>query len=142
MNRMLILPFEGHERAPEQATPEGAEVPPKTLIAELKGLPRQTVHTVSVLDQPIVGGKSKPPERLAPMPWGAGASEVYYGFSRKLDALAETDPKRFELGKRGCENAVRLATDIAVGRGSSTSRRHRMGNQARVAQHRSGRWRG
>jgi hypothetical protein len=54
------------------------------------------------------------------MPWGTRAAETYFAFSRRLDKLIDTDPRRDELSRRGAENAVRLATIVAVGRGSST----------------------
>ena len=54
------------------------------------------------------------------MPWGAGAAEAYFAFSRRLDKLIETDPRRDELSRRGAENAVRLATIVAVGRGANS----------------------
>ena len=60
------------------------------------------------------------PTKLPPMPWGTRAAETYFAFSRRLDKLIDTDPRRDELSRRGAENAVRLATIVAVGRGSST----------------------
>jgi hypothetical protein len=122
VNRFMILPLKGHQKAPEQIPPFGADVPPKELVEALKGLPRQTYHTGKLLDQPFKDGKPvmQLPERLPPMPWGPGAEEVYFSFSRKLDGLEETDPARAALSLRGCENAARLATIVAIGRGSPT----------------------
>jgi hypothetical protein len=37
-NRAMLLPFEGFKRPPERDVPEGAEEPPKGLVAELKEL--------------------------------------------------------------------------------------------------------
>jgi hypothetical protein len=121
VNRVLILPFEGHERAPERATQGDADKPPKRLIEALKRLPSQKVHTVSILDRPSnevsrASGVAQPPKRFDPMPWGEGAEARYFAFSRALDKNAGT--RRDELSRRGAENAVRLATILAVGRGS------------------------
>jgi hypothetical protein len=121
VNRMLILPFEGHKRAPEQARPQGADVPPPALVKALKQLPNQKVHTASLLlDQPSGEALRGAPTKLPPMPWGPGAGETYFAFSRRLDELLETDPRRDELSRRGTENAVRIATNIARGRWSPT----------------------
>jgi hypothetical protein len=67
------------------------------------------------LDQPVAG----PPKRQ-PVPWSTGAEEVYFAFSKKMDDFESSDRKRYELGMRACENAVRWATIVAVGRGSPT----------------------
>jgi hypothetical protein len=123
VNRMLILPFEGHQRPPQQIPPHGADVPPPELVEALKGLPRQKQHAQVVdLDQPWKDGKPvlKLPERLPPMPWGPGAEEAYFAYSKKVDQFAEVDKQRFSLSQRGCENAARLATNVAQGRGSPT----------------------
>jgi DNA replicative helicase MCM subunit Mcm2 (Cdc46/Mcm family) len=52
--------------------------------------------------------------------WGPGAGEVYQEFSKKMDALEDIDAMRYQLGMRVCESSVRLATDVACGRGSKT----------------------
>jgi hypothetical protein len=46
--------------------------------------------------------------------------EAYLEFSRKIDAFEDSDQQRYTLGMRACENAARLATNVAVGRGSRT----------------------
>ena len=119
VNRMLILPLESYKRAPEQARPAGADVPPPALVKALKRLPNQKVHTASLLDVPsgeVQRGAAARPTKLPPMPWGPGAEETYFAFSRRLDRLIETDPRRDELSRRGAENAIRIATNIARGR--------------------------
>ncbi len=58
---------------------------------------------------------------LVQVGWGRGdAKELYYDHSRKMDREETSDRRRYELSMRVCENAVRLATVIAVGRGSTT----------------------
>jgi hypothetical protein len=52
--------------------------------------------------------------------WGDGAFAIYAGFSAEVDGWEVTDPQRFEAALRATENAVRLATVIAVGRFSRT----------------------
>ena len=54
------------------------------------------------------------------MEWAPGAEEVYLTFGRAIDRLEDGDRQRYELSMRACENAVRLATIVAVGRGSPT----------------------
>jgi hypothetical protein len=112
-NRLLILPFEGTRRPPEQDV-SGAEEPPKNLVAELK-LHRQASTSERILN-------SQPGQKLerTKMPWGPGAKEVYVRLSGQMDQLEESDPGHYELGMRVSENAVRLATIVAVGRGSNT----------------------
>src|SRR5262249_46394139 len=41
-------------------------------------------------------------------------------FSKKMDDFEHQDRQRYELGMRACENAARLSTIVAVGRGSPT----------------------
>jgi hypothetical protein len=118
-NRLLILPYEGIRRPPLQDTPRRADVPPKELVERLRKLPKQTGIGQSILDKPLDGPEGGLPKRER-VDWGAGASEVYFALSAKMDALEDCgDRSRFELGMRTCEHAVRLATIVAVGRGAS-----------------------
>ena len=114
-NRFMILPFEGSRRPPEKEPEPGAAVPPKALIAKLKKLPRQRLLGPAILNQPP--GTPSLPE-LEEVGWGAGASDAYFAFSRKMDGLEQVSRQQYELGMRACEIAVRLATIVAVGRGS------------------------
>src|SRR5262249_59371519 len=104
------LPYEGMKRPAEQKVPKGAQDPPPDLIAKLKLLPHAPD---SILDQTIDGR----PGQLLDIPWGHGASERYFEFSREMD---KNEGKRDVLGMRVCENASRFATNVAVGRGSPT----------------------
>jgi hypothetical protein len=108
---MLILPFASMTRAAEQNPPPGAKEPPSDLIAMLKLLPQAPD---SVLSKTMDGRYE-----LYDIPWGPGAGERYLEFSREMDKY-ERNRQRFELSMRACENAVRWATIIAVGRGSPT----------------------
>lgn len=114
-NRLMVLPFEGHKRPSECDPPAHAGQPPAELIAGLKRLPRQASISDQLLDTLV--GQSPTPKRDR-IGWGPGASEVYFAFSRKMDALEDTNHQQYELGMRACENAVRLATIAAVGRNS------------------------
>ena len=122
-NRILVLPFEGFQRPPENPDiPESADVPPASLIAGLKKLYREPAFN-SILDlshKQMAGQEPLPLPNRDHISWGAGAKEIYYSFSRKMDAYEGTDRKRYELGMRACENSQRLATNIASGRGSRT----------------------
>ena len=71
-----------------------------------------------LLAQPVAGPRRPPTcERRD---WGPAAKEVYFEFSRRMDSLEDTNQQRYELGMRACENTARLATIVAVGRGSMT----------------------
>jgi hypothetical protein len=50
--------------------------------------------------------------------WGPGAGQIYTEFSRKMDGFDGVDRMKYQLGMRVCEGSVRLATNIACGRGS------------------------
>jgi hypothetical protein len=117
-NRLLILPFEGHRRAPEQSPAPGSKDPPAQLVNALRALPKRIEPGLgAVLDVPADGlVRPKPP--LISIGWGDGAEGVYFAFSRELDLLEDGDKERHELSMRACENAVRIATIVAVGRGS------------------------
>jgi len=69
-NRVMLLPFEGIRRPPERDVPDGADEPPKKLVAELKELlgsildkpSGQAVNKkegeIARLSHPIIGRKS------------------------------------------------------------------------------------
>jgi hypothetical protein len=116
LNRWLALPRAGYRRSPERKPTASKDRPSEELVKALKALPQQRV--VSLMDQPA-NGPAKLPERSM-VPWGEGAEEIYYAFSRKMDAMQEENKGRYELGMRATENACRLATIVAVGRGSPT----------------------
>jgi hypothetical protein len=126
-NRFVVLPYEGVEQQREQLLPDGADIPPAELIAALKRLPRQRATTAAEFlngvaqkreDGKIVVTGLEP--KLAPrMGWGPGAAEAYLAFSHRNEDFEKTDRRLYYLARRGAENAIRLATIVAVGRGSS-----------------------
>jgi len=111
-NRFSPLPYEGLKRPPEQDIPPGAQEPPPELVAKLKLLP---CAPDNILDKRLDGR----PANLHRVPWGPGAKECYFEFSREMDKLAG-EGREHILSMRACENASRWATDIAVGRFSPT----------------------
>jgi hypothetical protein len=113
INRMVVLPFEGNKKPPEKIRTASPE-PPKELLDRLRQLPQ--LH--GVMDE--IGGSNKLPPPL-PIGWADdGAIDVYLALSKKLDAIQEGDDEnRRDLSQRVCENAIRIATIIAVGRGAS-----------------------
>jgi hypothetical protein len=119
-NRLFILPFEHYRKPPEQTPPDDADEPSKELLAGLRLLPKRIKPGKDeVLNAPAdVDGPARPP--LHKIGWGDGAADVYKAFSGELDLLEDGDSQRHELSMRACENAVRLATIVAVGRGSPT----------------------
>jgi hypothetical protein len=120
-NRLLILPFEGHQRPAERQTTAKSQEPPKSLIAELKKLDRRMPFAQRILKERPGAERSVPPlPKRERMEWGEGAADVYLAFSRKMDEFEGIDRQRYELGMRAAENAVRLATIVAAGRGSQT----------------------
>jgi hypothetical protein len=109
VNRMMILPYMGL-RPPERLVPREALMVPAALTMKLKKL---------YVSMPIIDQKPDLGVRTTVISWGPGAAEVYSAYSAKIDGLEETGrPGEFNLSIRGCENAVRIATIIAVGRGS------------------------
>src|SRR5262249_3752056 len=101
INRFLIWPFEGFKRPPEQA--RVVEPPPKELVKALKALPSSQS---SILERPVEGN-GKPVQQV--IGWGDDeAQRLYLAFSREMDFTEEGERRRFELGMRAAENAVRL----------------------------------
>jgi DNA replicative helicase MCM subunit Mcm2 (Cdc46/Mcm family) len=88
------------------------------LVEALKKLCRHPSLGNRLLERDV-DGNGAPPSR-EPVPWGKGAAEIYYEFSKKMDTFENSDRQRYELGMRACENAVRWATNIAAGRWSPT----------------------
>jgi hypothetical protein len=116
-NRPMLLPFEGFKRPPERDVPEGIEEPPMKLVAELK---RLTPKRQSMLNMPanelvdVAPPVSK--ENREKISWGSEeAKAAYFEFSREIDQWEDKDRRKFELGMRAAENAVRCATIVAAG---------------------------
>jgi hypothetical protein len=123
-NRVMLLPFEGIKRPPERDVPDGADEPPKSLVAELKQLWGDMLDRPS--DQVInkAEGEIAPPiasnHRKKIGFGGREAKDAYFEFSREVDRWQDRDKSKFELGIRGTENAVRCATIVAGGCFSGT----------------------
>src|SRR6516162_4792813 len=120
-NRAMLLPFEGFKRPPERDVPEGSEEPPPELVAELTLL---VPAGPDVYTRPVTEIDVAPPvekqERVM-IRWGSEeAKAAYFKFSQEIDALQEVDKRKFELGMRATENAVRCASIIAAGCFSKT----------------------
>jgi hypothetical protein len=111
VNRFVSLPYEGLKHPPEQQVSKDAQEPPRELVAKLKLLPKFP----DLLERNIDGLPTP-----LDIPWGPGASERYFEFSREMDENEQNNRQRYDLGMRICENSARFATDIAVGRGSPT----------------------
>jgi hypothetical protein len=113
-NRPMLLPFEGFKRPPERDVPEGMEEPPAALVAELKQLmpsmlDRKANEIVEMAPPVLRSDRDK-------IRWGSEeAKAAYFAFSREIDQWEEKDRRKFELGMRAAENAVRCATIIAAG---------------------------
>src|SRR5262249_49240011 len=94
--------------------------PPQELLDRLEALPH--IEPLSkkkfsdILDEPIDSDQKLPPPLI--IPWANdGAADVYFAFSRRMDAVQEGDDEnRRDLSQRICENSIRIATIIAVGR--------------------------
>ena len=110
INRFLILPFESFRRPPEQLVV--ATDPPKELVDALNALPRaeNTIldRRIDAIREPV----------LLDIGWAdPSVAELYLKFSRKMDYAESGERRRYELGMRATEHAIRLATNVAVGRG-------------------------
>jgi hypothetical protein len=112
----MLLPFEGFKRPPERDVPEGADEPPATLVAELKRL----MSKKSLLDTKSDEDEVAPPvlaNDRQKIRWGSEEAKVaYFAFSHEIDEWQEKDKRKFELGMRATENAVRCATIVAADR--------------------------
>jgi hypothetical protein len=114
VNRLVVLPFEGHKKPKEKARTVSSE-PPQALLDRLAALPRlELIDSVISKD-----GAPKLPKPLI-IPWADdGAADVYFELSRRMDVVQEEgDDNHRDLSQRVCENAIRIATIIAVGRGA------------------------
>jgi len=112
LNRLLVLPFEGHKKPAEKIRTVPPE-PPKELLDRLKALPQLRWG----VDKPIV------PEDKLPPPYEVGwaddgAQDVYLALSARMDECEARGGADKDLCQRVCENSLRIATIIAVGRGA------------------------
>jgi hypothetical protein len=110
VNRWLALPHAGAGRPRERKPTGDKDNPPEELLKALQALPRE---------KPLLEQKFDVPPERQQVGWGVGAEDVYFEFSGKMDDFEDCDKQRFELGMRTVENAIRLATIVAVGRGSA-----------------------
>jgi hypothetical protein len=120
-NRPMYFPFDGFRRPPEQDAPEGIEEPPKELVEALKRLrPKKTVEEIlktstEQIDKDLPAPPVQPSERRK-IPWAnEAARQAYFKFSREIDGYEEEDKRKFNMGKRAADNAVRCATIVAAG---------------------------
>jgi hypothetical protein len=110
LNRVLVLPFEGHKKPAEKIRTVPAD-PPKALLARLAALPR-----LQFLDKPMEGDKLPAPLEIG---WADdGAQDIYLALSAKMDECEAGGGADKDLCQRVCENSLRIATIIAVGRGA------------------------
>jgi hypothetical protein len=120
-NRAMLLPFEGFKRPPERDVLEGSEEPPEAIVLELKKLMGKPA---SILDRKVDEMDVAPPvpsSQRQKIHWDSEeAKAAYFEFSREIDQWEEKDKRKFELGMRSAENAVRCATIVAAGCFSST----------------------
>lgn len=120
-NRLLILPFEGHRKPPRQSPHRDLKILAPELIAGLLALPRQTAGFGQIMGATLsADGSSCPRPKIEDVPWGEGAEDAYGAFIDEMDALEDGERQRHELSMRAGENAVRIATVVAVARGAPT----------------------
>jgi hypothetical protein len=116
-NRPMLLPFEGFKRPPERDVPDGMEEPPAALIKQLKALrPKLLDKPMSEVAEPAQPAPPVLPSERQKIVWADDkAKAAYFAFSREMDQWEQTDRRKFELGMRATENAVRCATNVAAG---------------------------
>jgi hypothetical protein len=115
-NRLLIPPFEGRPEPELQDRPAQALVAPKGLVTRLRGLVRHRGKEMS--DKELLA--SMDVERVG---WTEGANAVWKGMHAKVKALKRSDPWRHEVSARAPEQALRMATIVAAGRGGKFGER-------------------
>jgi hypothetical protein len=115
---VLIFPFEGRpKKAGVRLPPVQAFVAPPGLVERLKGLAGQKDRNKMAF------AEFQASLKVARIGWGSGAAAIWRKFSDKIDALEESDPWRHEISARAPEQALRLATVVAVGCGSKVIER-------------------
>jgi hypothetical protein len=112
LNRVLVLPFEGHKKPPEKIRTVPAD-PPEELLNRLRALPQLRWE----VDKPILSEDKLPPP--LEVGWSDdGAQDVYLALSKRMDEREASGDAGKDLCQRICENSLRIATIIAVGRGA------------------------
>jgi len=129
-NRFLILPFEGIRRPTYNAVTGVEAEPPPRLVAMFKE--QRLKETQEEFEAAFLARLDGRLQRWR-MEWGEGAQEVFEALLEEMAALEKRNPGHYELSMRVGENAVRLATVVAVGRQSSTVDRLDIGWGAALA---------
>jgi hypothetical protein len=96
----------------------------RDVVAEYVGVRHFGMEEIETADKVKGGKKRYKPTKVVKLGWGVGAEEVYDRLNEEM--VAEKDVRRERLGIRVAENAVRLATIVAIGRGSKTVDREDM----------------
>ena len=118
LNRFLIV--EG-DRRPKRVKPEAArEIVPAALIERLKEIynasgTMSAARRNDVHFDPVTSSGS-----IVDMRWGEGAERAWVAYSHDVETLMSDKPAEADLRGRSAEMAIRIATIVAVGRGSST----------------------
>jgi hypothetical protein len=131
-NRLFIVPVERGVRAPKGRLKSNAQEPPGGLVESLKRIVAvkridPVLAAKAVKDAaaaPItLGGtrrvKGLIEEKPAVVEFGPGAMEVYDALVARIDGLEDTNARRYELGARTPEQAIRLATVLAASCGGA-----------------------
>jgi hypothetical protein len=125
-NRVLILPFEDRPEPDLHDRPVQALVAPPGVLERLKGLAKDQLLDAT-FDKEL---KARAPVRIG---WTEEANAIWKETWAKVKALKQSDPWRHEVSARAPEQAIRLATVVAAGRGSKRIEREDMAWAAELA---------
>jgi hypothetical protein len=121
LNRMVVI--EEKQKTQQNPSHKINLEPPKELRAQFSPLFKPRSKLDELLKAPAedikmnVGVKFKPEIVVG---WGLGAQAIFNELDQKTRNANKSDPLRDQLFMRVPENAIRLATIVAVGRGSRT----------------------
>jgi len=121
LNRMVVI--EEKEKTQQNPSHKISLEPPKELRTQFAPLFKPRNKLDDLLKAPAadikvnVGLKFKPEIVVG---WGHGAQAIFNELDQKTRNANKSDPLRDQLFMRVPENAIRLATIVAVGRGSPT----------------------
>ncbi|MDY8108272.1 PriCT-2 domain-containing protein [Fulvimarina sp. 2208YS6-2-32] len=118
LNRFLIV--EG-ERRPKFVDPQAQrDLVPKSLIDQIKDIYNAsgTMHASQRNNADF--DPTTAPDSMVNMTWGQGAGDAWKKYRKQVEDLMSDDPAQADLRGRTAEMAVRIATIVAIGRGSET----------------------
>lgn len=118
LNRFLIVEGERRPMRVKPAMPR--DVVPQTIVDRLKEIYGATGTMHASRRNDVHFDPTMAETAIIDLRWGDGAERAWARYSEEVERLMLDDPAQADLRGRSAEMAIRIATIVAIGRGSRT----------------------